>query len=305
MTRTRQKATATFGWRGIRVEVPPDWEPAILEGDEEQGYARLDDMDAIRFELRWNPVRGDPEPEQLRDQMLGKLSSKHGDVKAKAIPPLRHDDAGSYFRWQGEVAALGRVSFCPETKRAVLGQVIFPDGREDRAEASAVLGSLEDRSAQESVLWSLYGFCAEVDSGWRLTQWQFTVGQLEFSFERQGAQLLTLKRWGPAEVLLTNYDFETWHKLTVLPKFGKVGEIETVEVAAHEGIKVTRAHPRRSFGTLVSRLAHPRSAWRRWNASGLAWHCPQTNRLLVWEHASRRRDVPRDWRINCHEGAAR
>ena len=299
MARTRQTASAPFGWRGIRLDTPPDWEPAILEGDAEQGYARLDDMDAIRFELRWNPVSGDPTPEELRDQMLGKLLGGHGDVKAEAMPPLRHGDGGSYFRWRGEVAALGRVSFCPQTKRAVLGQVIFPDGRENRAEACAVLGSIEDRAAEKTALWSLYGFSAEVDSSWRLTEWGFSVGQLEFCFERP-AQRLRFKRWGPAEVLLRNYDFDTWHRLMVLPTFGKVDRTEVIEVAAHEGIAVTRTRPAGSFGALVSRLANPRSAWRRWNTDSLAWHCPQTNRLFVWEHASRRAGVRRDWRIDCH-----
>ena len=49
-----------FGWQGIRLRVPSEWELGRGDGDMSSGYARLADARMVRAEVEWRaaPVRG-------------------------------------------------------------------------------------------------------------------------------------------------------------------------------------------------------------------------------------------------------
>ena len=42
-----------FGWQGIRLRVPSEWELGRVDGDMSSGYARLDDARMVRAEVEW------------------------------------------------------------------------------------------------------------------------------------------------------------------------------------------------------------------------------------------------------------
>ena len=283
--------------------VPGSWEPAVLEGSFGEGYARLDDMDAIRLELKWNHLKGAVEADALRDRMLDRLARKgrgKGEFKAEPLGRLLPGSDASFFRWKAEAAAVGMVMRCADCERALLGQVLFPDGREDRAAALAVLRSLREHAEGDRAAWSIYRYRAEVDASWRLDSWKLAPGYLELCFQRGPTELLRLKRWGPAEVLLAGCDLAGWHARNLVGQYGRTTGAATHYVAGHEGLLVRRDRHHSALGKLVVRCSPPRAAWTHWNLRSAAWHCPESNRIYVSEHAAKRPRDRRDWRVCCH-----
>ena len=43
-----------FGWQGVSMELPANWELGGLSGDYNNGYVRMDDEDMPRMELKWS-----------------------------------------------------------------------------------------------------------------------------------------------------------------------------------------------------------------------------------------------------------
>lgn len=305
MTATLTEQTAVFGWQGLSITVPASWEPAALDGDWSRGYARLDDMDAIRLELKWNRLKGDVDAANVRDTLLRTLTRRKGGrsapVEAKALAALADVPNASFFQWQGEVTAVGVVIQCRRCARAVLAQLIYPKGKESRAESAGVLGSLREHADGARSLWSLYRFRADVAESWKLTWWQLAPGYLELAFDRGRGEKLRLRRWGPEEMILASCDFDAWHKRVVLCDAGGAVETERDEVAGHAGVRMRRDLSGRPVRRCLARATPPRAAWTRWNLDSLAWQCGASNRLYAWDYASRRaRGRDRDWHIVCH-----
>ncbi|MGB9596817.1 MAG: hypothetical protein ACPL7B_11095, partial [Candidatus Poribacteria bacterium] len=46
-----------FGWQGITMEIPSNWELSALSGDYDNGYIRMDDENSPRMELKWSKLR--------------------------------------------------------------------------------------------------------------------------------------------------------------------------------------------------------------------------------------------------------
>jgi len=309
MTATLTQEMTVFGWQGMSMTVPSSWEPAALDGDRRGGYARLDDMDAIRLELKWNRLKGDVNAANVRDTLLGTLGRRKrgrgATIRAEALKPLADVPNASFFRWQGEVTAIGVVTQCRQCARAVLAQLIFPSGKESRSEAAAVLGSLKEHADEGRSLWSLYRFRAEVDESWELAAWKLAPGYLELTFDRGRGEKLRLRRWGPAEMILASCDLDVWHKRVILTEAGRALETARDEVDGHPAVRARRDLSGRPLRRALARVTPPRVAWTHWSLDSLAWHCPASNRLYVWDVASRRaRRKGRDWRIICHGGQA-
>ena len=239
MTATLTQQTMIFGWQGLSITVPSSWEPTVLDGDWSQGYVRLDNMDAIRLELKWNRLKGNVDATNVRDMLLGTLArrktGRKAPIEAKAIEQLVDAPNTSFFRWHGEVTAIGAVTHCRRCARAVLAQMIFPNGKECRSHAAAVLGSLCEHGDDGRSLWGLYRFRADVDESWKLASWKLSPGYLELSFDRGRGEKLRLRRWGPAEMILANCDLDAWHKRVVLTESGGAVETRSDEVGGHEG----------------------------------------------------------------------
>jgi len=288
------------------VTVPSSWEPSVLEGSFWQGYARLDDMDSIRFELKWNRLKGSADADDMRDRLLRQLQrrSRRSRSLVEAAPVKRPGGSAnaSFFQWKDEVAALGLVTRHQNQKgeRAILGQVIFPDGRVDRTEAMDVLNSVQERGSEKGSPWSLYRFHAQVGDSWTLESWKLSPGYLELAFGRRGGQALRLRRWGPAEVILADCDLEGWHRQLVATQYGRNVDVGLRRAAGHDAFEARREIRKSVFSQLVSRWAPPRAAWTHWNMESMAWRCPQSNRIYLWEYAWRRRCHRRDWHIHCH-----
>ena len=308
MTATVATTRTLFGWQGLSVTVPACWEPTVLDGDWNDGYARLADMDAVRMELKWNRLKGNVDSESVREALLEKLRRRYraadAPVAAETLPSPISAPNASFFRWRGETAAVGAVVWCQRCMRALLGQVIFPGGKERRGEAVGILDTLRDHGDGGRALWSLYLFRAEVADTWKLTSWNMTPGYLEMAFDRGAGERLRLRRWGPAETLLARLDFATWHERSVVPQSGRSLRTTDDAVDGHPAIRLDRDASDRTLGRWVPRLAPLRSVWTHWNLTGLAWHCRRSNRLYAWDYAWRKTRAECDWRIRCHGGDA-
>ena len=71
---------SNFGWQGLYLRIPSDWNLGRVTGDRKSGYARLDDAEIVRAELEWRETKSSsrrPSPiSQIVDRYVDGLEKK-------------------------------------------------------------------------------------------------------------------------------------------------------------------------------------------------------------------------------------
>ena len=133
MTRKWKK----FGWRNISLEIPADWTLASLDGDDEAGYLRLDDLEMPRMEIKWITVKKKKKAPSLQNIIDNFLDDLAKNVKKKKfdihieyeVDPLQYINSipGKEMRgflWKSSTRAFGVATYCEECRRVVVSQVV-------------------------------------------------------------------------------------------------------------------------------------------------------------------------------------
>ena len=111
-----EKDWEDFGWQGLRLRVPSDWNLGRVDGDAEKGYARLDDAEIVRAEIEWRKLKGREVGVPLSDLVDRYLEG----LKKKA------DKAGAGFDVQRRARFLRENSgWMDMTTRFLRGMLIF------------------------------------------------------------------------------------------------------------------------------------------------------------------------------------
>ena len=124
----------TFGWQGVTVQAPEDWDVEALSGDSDQGYLRLVDTAMPRLEITW--LR----PELARKGTVEASLDKYLETVQKQVEKegrsitverrvrllsrrRKRKTALECFAWQGDEQAYGAAWHCEDCGRTVLAQV--------------------------------------------------------------------------------------------------------------------------------------------------------------------------------------
>lgn len=290
---------ADFGWQGIFLRVPDEWNLGKVDGDAKSGYARLDDAEIVRAEVEWRetPERGRrlPVPD-LVERYLDKLEKKAEKMdtpfsvtrQAKFLRDKRWLEGSEYeaFTWRADYLAYNLARACPECGRILLLRVLARLTENLEELADLVFRSLACHSGDGQRYWSVYGMSFRVPEDFNLSKHELKSGNIQMTFERKNHSC-RVQRLSMAQMLLKGTTLQEWYPNFFRKQLRDFNfDIAGTEVGDHRGLRVT-GRPRSRFRQLLRPLPllNPRP---RQHLDALVWHCEEGNRICVVEHLYKR-----------------
>jgi len=275
----------TFAWEGMQIDVPVGWEMVSVHGARDQGYVGLADEDAIRLEMKWDTVRGKPDPADTASRYLQELRKKAKKSKTeftvrRPSKLVSFKDAQTHcYEWSGQEQGVGMVLRCDQCSRMVHVITKAPPGELVRSAARRIFASLKDHSEGEDVLWSFYDVRLRTPRDMALKRKQLRPGCVRMWFQRK-ARELEFVRVSLAHALLDEKSLPGWFKgFYAEPLRRWAYRSAEASVKGHPGLRAEgRAKLWFDPGRLLRRGRQMRAA---------CWHCESTDRLFIVRHTSR------------------
>ena len=297
-----------FAWRGLRMEVPLDWELGAFDGDNIAGYLRLDSLLRPRLEIRWKRCGKGSRIERAAESYLASVRRANKNYEQYREPrpwspnvAWPDDLEVRCYRWAGQSECAAAIIHCPACRRISVVQILFPLGKFSSGLSKRVFGSLGEHNPDDVAYWDFYLLHLRTPSSWKLLGHKFNPGYAELSFAGPGKLQVDFRRWGPASVLLEDKDLEQWAKENWPAKI----KADSVETFNRDG-ELSQVARRRASGILAPlRRALGRGPGIRkalyWHST--AWHCPASERLWMVDvfAGSGAEAAEAKWRVLCHE----
>lgn len=316
MTRKWKK----FGWRNISLEIPADWTLASLDGDDEAGYLRLDDLEMPRMEIKWITVKKKKKAPSLQNIIDNFLDDLAKNVKKKKfdihieyeVDPLQYINSipGKEMRgflWKSSTRAFGVATYCEECRRVVVSQVVAKLDEDISRLVQRIYASFQDHAVDDVSRWSVYEMDFAVPKEYVLTTQQLMPAYLEFVFTTEKDPYeLRVERWGMSDIhLMNDRPLGEWYKT----KYGKLLRLYKLgygreEVKGHEVILVEGVR-RRFLHELRYALENVIRSKKPSHLHASFWHCPETKKIFIVTLRNRSADAaPVEFvtsQIRCHE----
>lgn len=305
----------TLAWQGITMKVPEDWNIGAIGGGREEGYLRIDSSEMPRVEIKWASSKGFTDVETIVDKYLNDLQKKRKrgepeiqvqrDIDLVSKRRMRKKSLAC-FSWKAESQGYGAAWYCEQCERSMIAQVMAPGNERVKELATEIIGGIEDHPRGGWTTWAVYGMQMQAPEDFQLTGQKLMAGLIEFSFEREGEEIVAA-RWGMANVALRHKSLEEWARAELADRHKGIKlEFEPTEFRGHPALAVSGAHTNvlmraRRFIMHCVRKSLPEFV------CGLVWHCEPTNRLyyvggLFDEHHVELRDELAE-RMICHTAA--
>jgi len=276
-----------FGWQGVGLDVPADWDLTRFDGTRAKGYARLADPDVVRIELRWDRPKRSAGFEAVADRAFQRLA-KQGDVDVErrtGLAELEGKDTETFTcrpaKGKGS-SSYNMISVCRECGRSVMVRVLFQPGENIKAIVRRVLGSLQDHSYDGADAWGAHGMQFAVPETMELDKGLIYPGSVDFRF-LSGKDRLGAGRVALASIILKNTTLEDWFRSFARKRFKKIRyESEEAEIRGHPGLELRGRL--KGIGALVPRLV------RRQRFLCRLWHCDVSDKLFYFAVLARARN---------------
>ncbi|MBI4531285.1 MAG: hypothetical protein HY709_07155 [Candidatus Latescibacteria bacterium] len=185
----------TFGWHGITIRLPTEWNLGKIGGDTRRGvsgYLRLDDAEIVRVEIEWRAAKPKAEVsiEKFVDRYTETLSKK---AKAKGtlfavqrqVSLIDTPEEHECFIWEADFRAYNFARRCSTCGRVVLLRVLTRPGEDASFVVPSIFASLTDHPANESTTyWGVYDLAFTLPAGLTLEEYSLKSGHLAFRFEK-------------------------------------------------------------------------------------------------------------------------
>jgi len=269
----------TFGWQGIRVTVPEQWELVGTAGDYGTGYVRLADEKQTRLELHWEKSKKPVDPSGLINLYVGKLAKKAKKQKLQLsvkrdlnLASLKGRKTECYS-WTSDIQSLGMLSYCEECGRLVHMHVMGEVREPLRNLARTVFASLADHPEDGKVPWRFYDVEFETPAQMNLRKKDLKTGCIHMLFSARRKEL-EFVRFSLARILLSDRSLKEWFEEFYSKTLKKYRyRIRQEQIKGHDGLFLQGSpsvwrNPLELLG-------------RRWVVRTACWYCPKTNRLFV------------------------
>ncbi|MFO7708572.1 MAG: hypothetical protein R6V84_10400 [Desulfobacterales bacterium] len=261
-----------LAWNGVRVEIPPVWEPARIGAR----HLLIESETGPAMELKWGPVRGQFSHRSHFRRLLKVAAGRGGHARQCALPAAwqevlrRFESAG--FSWvAGGTAATGAILYCPRSRTGGLVQFFHPPAESSAIGlAAAVLDHLQFNDPSGPARWAVFDIRAELPGRFALVHHRFEPGRFIMRLAA-GRCRIDLHRWAPAAVLLTGCSLIRFAQ--TLAGWGSL-QFHTVE---GPGPPAVEGHTPAAAG-LWERLAE--GFGLRTVCRARLWHVPERNRIL-------------------------
>jgi len=300
-----EKDWEDFGWQGLRLRVPSDWNLGRVDGDAEKGYARLDDAEIVRAEIEWRKLKGREVGVPLSDLVdrylegLKKKADKAGagfevQRRARFLREKQWLDGYDYevFTWDADFRAFNIALRFVSTQRVVLLRVLAQRDEDQIDVVERIFRSLREEADREEYLWCVYGLRFFMPAEFALVGHELKSGHIQLRFQ-QGRKECRVHRLSMARLLLKGSDVEQWY-----PAFFKkqlrdfVIDITREEVEGHVGLRLA-GRPRSRWRQLLRPLpfVNPRP---RLFMDARIWHRQDQDKISVVEYLYRKKDDASD-----------
>lgn len=211
-------ALTRFGWQGIEADVPRPWDLSRYDGNQDAGFAALDDGVQVRLQVRWNR-------RPRRRASLDRLVAEYGRTVCKqtkgqatlapldsvVLPPEAFQERSAVlFRWHAGVSVLGMAWTCAGCGALGVAEVFAPTESMDESEALRILASVSDHRPGGQRLWSVYDFAFLVPQTYNLCRPDMVPGRLCFHFRATPRARLAVGRWSVASQWLKKRPLRDW-----------------------------------------------------------------------------------------------
>ena len=258
-----------FGWRGISLSVPEDWDIVFVGGNEGSGYLSLGGSSGIKQEIKWTQSKGKYTPLKILKGFIDKIE-KNAKAKGHAFESLidtkmvKRDGVISFEWTAGQLKAFGAVYLCAKCRRIVLSQVL----NESKQKSFGLLSKLK---CHETGFWNVYWLELNLPEDMVLKEHIFKSGFIKLVFLTPFGKL-TVERWGMASNILDGRSLSEWFRYAYKDSVKKMGfEFESVRLSAHEGLKITIK--KKALIEKILRIKKPFT-------EGFCWHCPASNKVF-------------------------
>jgi hypothetical protein len=293
-----------FGWQGVSLDTPADWDLRQFHGTRKKGYVRLSDPSLGRAEMRWERPGRDARFEKLADRVVRQIEKTRTlDVdRHTGMVELDKKDTETFTchpRRRGktrEAASYNLLSLCRECGRLVLLRIAFARGENIKRLTRKVFASLQDHSYDGTEVWAAYDLECAVPETVTLDQCLMYPGSTDFRFRRRHDRI-DVGRIALASMILGRTSMEDWFKSFARKRFKKVRyTTEEAELKGHPGL-VIRGRLR-GLGALAPRLVFRQRYLCR------LWHCEPSDKLYFYAVLAGSRNFDRFaalWdRVVCH-----
>ena len=268
-----------FGWQGIQFDLPSDWNLAVVNGDYNSGYLRLDDDNMVRIELKWEGRRNRLPIGKVVTNYLASMEKRakkqklpfecKRDLKFAVLP----DHDYECMSWVSDFSALSVASRCNDCGRVVLARVLYRKGDGGKAAARRVFSSLRDHPEGDAVVWQFFDFRCATPKGLELERSSLKTGSIEMYFCDRKDEM-EVCRVALAQIALKRLSLRDWfHEHYRKRLKGMLFEVEKAPYRGHPGLLcLGRTSIRKSMfaGLQRRRYLHCR-----------VWHCPEADKLYT------------------------
>lgn len=285
----RRRAYKTFGWQGVTVTVPAEWELVSTRGRYNAGYVQLADRDTARLELRWEETQRLAPPSETVDAYLARLQ-KTARKKGTELSVQRNLRLASpvgkdveCYRWVSDRQAVAMLSRCGACQRTVHLHVLGGPGESLKGVARTVFASLRDHPEGGTELWEFFDVIFRTPAELALRQQSLKAGCIRMAFAGR-CGTLEFVRASLAEVVLARSSLRQWFEEFYEKALRRRSfRIEEQQIKGHTGLSVEgkarfTVNPLRLFG-------------RRRALRAACWHCDETNRLMICAFDGLKRDA--------------
>ncbi len=297
----QQTEWVDFGWQGISLNVPEDWNLGRVDGTYKSGYARLDDAQIVRAEIEWREGkgqrRGGAAVTQLVDRYIENLEKKATktdtpfvvDRRAKFLQDKQWLEDSDYetFTWEADYRAYNLARACPSCGRIVLLRILARLDENLEEQVQAIFPTLKDHPHGNQVFWGVYGLNFFMPVDFKLSEHQLKSGHIQLSFE-QGKQVCRVQRLSLAHLLLQGTTLKDWYPVFFKKQLRDLNiEVFEEEVCGHQGLR-TAGRPRSRLRQLLRPLPliSPRP---RQYLDNRVWHCQDADKICIVDHLYRKK----------------
>ena len=277
-----------FGWHGLTLEVPLEWNPGKITGDFKAGSVRLDDPTLARLEIEWKDARGDERVAPIVDRFVDGLTQSAGKEK-KRIDINRNPDAGwidlpdarspVFFAWQAEYRVHALAFYSLRSDRLLFVRIRTKPEEDARDIISRILNSIRDTSPDGHRTWALYDLVCSSPPLFSLETYDLKSGHLRLCFQH-GQNILQVDRLSLAQVLLKRRTLLDWYQEFFRKSLRQVNlDARESSVGSHPGL-LLRGKPKSRWRGLLM----PLPFWNvrpRLNMEARVWICNQVNKIYA------------------------
>ncbi len=289
-----------FGWHGLTLEVPLEWNPGKITGDSKSGSVRLDDPTLARLDIEWKDARGDTRVAPIVDRFVDGLAQsarkekKSLDVeRALDMGWLELPDACSpvFFAWQAEDRIHALAFYSAASDRLFFVKIRTKLDEDAGDNISRILNSIRDTAPDGDRTWALYDLVCSSPPQFSLETYDLKSGHLRLCFQH-GQNILQFDRLSLAKVLLKKRTLSDWYQEFFRKNLRHVSlDSNETSIGEHFGLTV-RGKPKSRWRGLLMPLPFW-NARPRLNMEARVWTCDDVNKIYaVHTYYRRQKDAP-------------